>query len=179
MKFDVVIFFVTQDGIVSRGINLPWRRLQFHFVRNLYEISLKIGWSLMGILFQSDLRVCVAEENLGLVASWRDAWIPEVFICISKTFCTVHHYHSGEAISCDFWRWCRGLSSLVWHGNWKFAKQKKKHLFTNARYRWLVNMWTAYGGRKDLAAISLQRQTMRVHKTFVWLGQSRPTSSKA
>ena len=30
------------------------------------------------------------------------------------------------------------------------------------RYRWLVNMWTAYGGRKDLAAISLQRQTMKV-----------------
>ena len=56
---------------------------------------------------------------------------------------------------------------MVWHGNWKFAKQKKKHLFTNARYRWLVNMWTAYGGRKDLAAISLQRQTMREDYIFV------------
>ena len=110
--------------------------------------------------WQSGQKVVLAEQNHGLVASWRDAWIPEVLICSSKTFCTLHHYHSGEAISCDFWRWCRGLSSLVWHGNWKFAK--KKHLFTNARYRWLVNMWTVYGGRKDLAAISLQRQTMRV-----------------
>ena len=125
--------------------------------------------------WQSDQRVSVAEENLGLVASWRDAWIPEVFICISKTFCTVHHYHSGEAISCDFWRWCRGLSSLVWHGNGKFAK--KKHLFTNARYRWLVNMWTAYGGRKDLAAISLQRQTMRVDIKFVLTRPCRPTGA--
>ena len=119
--------------------------------------------------WQSDQRVFVAEENHGLVASWRDAWIPKVFICISKK---LHYHHSGEAISCDFWRWCRGLSSLVWHGNWKFAK--KKHLFTNARYRWLVNMWTAYGGRKDLAAISLQRQTMRVDKTFV-LTRPKPT----
>ena len=123
-----------------------------------------------GYWLTSDQKVVWAEQNHGLVASWRDAWIPEVFICISKKLHYYHpgfasalqkHYHySGEAISCDFWRWCRGLSSLVWHGNWKFAK--KKHLFTNARYRWLVNMWTAYGGRKDLAAISLQRQTMRV-----------------
>ena len=30
------------------------------------------------------------------------------------------------------------------------------------RYRWLVNMWLAYGGREDLAAISLQRQTVQV-----------------
>ena len=36
-----------------------------------------------------------------------------------------------------------------------------------SRYRWLVNMWTAYGGRKDLAAISLQRQTMKVTYKFV------------
>ena len=30
------------------------------------------------------------------------------------------------------------------------------------RYRWLVNMWLAYGGRDDIAAISLQKQTMKV-----------------
>ena len=62
---------------------------------------------------------------------------------------------------------------MVWRGNWKFATKKKEHLFTHARYRWLVNMWTAYGGRKDLAAISLQRQTMRVDLTFV-LTRSKP-----
>ena len=37
------------------------------------------------------------------------------------------------------------------------------HYISISRYRWLVNMWTVYGGRKDLAAISLQRQTMKVH----------------
>ena len=30
------------------------------------------------------------------------------------------------------------------------------------RYRWLVNMWLAYGGRDDIVAISLQKQTMKV-----------------
>lgn len=29
------------------------------------------------------------------------------------------------------------------------------------KYRWLVNMWLAYGGRDDIAAISLQKQTMK------------------
>ena len=29
-------------------------------------------------------------------------------------------------------------------------------------YRWLVNMWLAYGGRQDLAGISLQKQTVSV-----------------
>jgi len=28
-------------------------------------------------------------------------------------------------------------------------------------YRWLANMWLAYGGRDDIAAISLQKQTMK------------------
>ena len=64
--------------------------------------------------------------------------------------------------------------SLHWYGTEIGNLQKKKHLFTNARYRWLVNMWTVYGGRKDLAAISLQRQTMRVDKTFV-LTRPKPT----
>ena len=36
--------------------------------------------------------------------------------------------------------------------------------FSHSRYRWLVNMWLAYGGRDDVAAISLQKQTMRVKR---------------
>ena len=90
----------------------------------------------------------------------------------------LHYYHSGSAsalqkhsLLCIIITQERQLAVIFeddaevspqWYGTEIGNLQKKKHLFTNARYRWLVNMWTVYGGRKDLAAISLQRQTMRV-----------------